>query len=355
MSASRTARRRRVPVPGALLAAVLLAGCSDAGAGSGGGEPELGAIAVNPATASLSLPMDAYMDTEADALRMGRVQEGLVARCMARYGFTYEGVTAVEHAPAAAAEDRHAYLFGLADPAKAAAHGYDKTAGEGKPAKPPSPKLSDSAYTVLHGEPPGGGGQGAPPAPDALNEEDAARVDSGIEVGGRKVPAGGCGREGYRRLYAPAKDSVDLLFAFGLAGEAHDRSKGDSRVVDVLRRWSACMDKSGYTGIKTPYEVVEKLGLQSDLGGGQGRRHLQARGEPRGDLVRRREGLSAAARRGERGDARPLRAAARRPLQAGGLGRLNRGTTKGRYSTPERGSTGPCVVRGAAGRAPQGS
>ncbi|MEU7065263.1 hypothetical protein [Streptomyces sp. NPDC046161] len=266
LSPSRTAGPRRVPVPAALLAAVLLAGCSDAGARSGGGEPELGPVDVNPATASLSLPMDAYMDTEADALRMGRVQEGLVARCMARYGFTYEGVTAVERTPAGAAEDRHAYLFGLADPARAAAHGYDKTAGVGKPAKPPSPKLSDSAYTVLHGEPPGGG-QGGRQAPDALNEEDASRLDSGIEVGGRKVPAGGCGREGYRRLYAPTKDSVDLLFPFGLSGEAHDRSKGDSRVVDVLRRWSACMDKSGYTGIKTPYEVVEKLGLQSDLGG----------------------------------------------------------------------------------------
>ncbi|MEU7553940.1 hypothetical protein AB0B01_16600 [Streptomyces sp. NPDC044571] len=262
-------RPRRIPVPAALLAAVLLAGCSGAGGGtgSGGGEPKLGAVAVNPATSSLSLPMDAYMDTEADTMRMGRVQEGLVAACMARYGFTYEGVTAVGRSAGGAPGDRHAHLFGLADPAVAAAHGYDKTSGEGKPAKPPAPKLSDSAYTVLHGEPPGGGGPGAQPPPDALNEEDAARVDSGIEVGGQKVPAGGCGREGYRKLYAPTKDSVDLLFAFGLAGEAHDRSKGDSRVVEVLRKWSACMDKSGYTGLKTPYEVVEKLGLQSDLGG----------------------------------------------------------------------------------------
>ncbi|MGW7103534.1 hypothetical protein [Streptomyces sp. NPDC054838] len=263
----RIAGFRRLPVPAVLLAAVLLAGCSDSGGGSGAGEPESGAVAVNPPTSSLSLPMDAYTDTEADALRMGRVQESLVARCMTRFGFTYDGVTAVEHAPAGAAQDRHAYLFGLADPARAAAHGYDKTSGEGRPAKPAAPRLSDSAYTVLHGEPPGGGGQGAQPPPDALNEEDAARVDSGIEVGGQKVPAGGCGREGYRKLYAPTKDSVDLLFAFGLAGEAHDRSKGDSRVADVLRKWSACMDKSGYTGIKTPYEVVEKLGLESDLGG----------------------------------------------------------------------------------------
>ncbi|MEU6892988.1 hypothetical protein ABZ934_14535 [Streptomyces sp. NPDC046557] len=263
----RTAGFHRIPVPAVLLAAVLLAGCSDSGGGSGAGEPELGAVAVNPPTSSLSLPMDAYTDTEADALRMGRVQENLVARCMARFGFTYDGVTAIEPSPGAAAQDRHAYLFGLADPARAAAHGYDKTSGEGRPAKPAAPKLSDSEYTVLHGETQGGDGQGAQPPPDALNEEDAARVDSGIEVGGQKVPAGGCGREGYRKLYAPTKDSVDLLFAFGLEGEAHDRSKGDSRVADVLRKWSACMDKSGYTGIKTPYEVVEKLGLESDLGG----------------------------------------------------------------------------------------
>ncbi|GAA2614798.1 hypothetical protein GCM10010425_04290 [Streptomyces spororaveus] len=259
-----TSRRRRPAAAPAtvLLAAVLLAGCAGTG-GSGGGEPELGPVEVNPATATLSLPMDAYTDTEAERIRMGQVQQALVSRCMARYGFTYEGVRPAE-AAGAGAEDRHAYLFGLADPAYAAAHGYDKSAGEGSPAKPAPPPLSDSAYVVMTGEQPGAR---SGTAPDANSEEEAAQVDSGLTAAGQKVPAGGCGREGYRKLYAPTKDSVDLLFTFGLSSEAHDRSRQDSRVVDVLRKWSSCMDKSGYAGIESPYDVVEKLGLADDRGG----------------------------------------------------------------------------------------
>ncbi|MFB7261211.1 hypothetical protein ACFCXH_03495 [Streptomyces nojiriensis] len=256
-----TSRRRRPAAPAAaLLSAALLAGCAGTG-GSGGGEPELGPVEVNPATAALSLPMDAYTDTEAERIRMGRVQQALVSRCMARYGFTYEGVRAAE---APGAEDWHAYLFGLADPAYAAAHGYDKSAGAGSPAKPAAPQLSDSAYVVMNGERPGAQGG---TAPDANSEEEAALVDSGLTAAGQKVPAGGCGREGFRKLYAPTKDSVDLMFAFGLASEAHDRSRQDSRVVDALGKWSSCMAAAGYAGIESPYDVVEKLGLQDAPGG----------------------------------------------------------------------------------------
>ncbi|WP_405439147.1 hypothetical protein OG373_17415 [Streptomyces avidinii] len=259
-----TSRRRRpAAAPAAvLLTAVLLAGCAGTG-GAGDGEPELGPVEVNPATAALSLPMDAYTDTEAERIRMGQVQQNLVSRCMARYGFTYEGVRSAEP-PGAGAEDRHRYLFGLADPQFAAAHGYDKTSGEGTPAKPQAPQLSDSAYVVMTGEQPGTqGGR----IPDANTEEEAAAVDSGLTAAGQKVPAGGCGREGYRKLYAPTRDSVDLLFTFELASEAHARSRQDSRVVDALEKWSSCMDKSGYTGIESPYDVVEKLGLENDKGG----------------------------------------------------------------------------------------
>lgn len=258
-----TSRRRRpAALATVLLAAALLAGCAGTG-GSGGGEPELGPVEVNPATSALSLPMDAYTDTEAERIRMGRVQQALVSRCMARYGFAHEGVRSAE-APGAGPEDRHAYLFGLADPAYAAAHGYDKSAGEGSPAKPAPPQLSDSAYVVMNGERPGAQ---SGTAPDANTEEEAALVDSGLTAAGQKVPAGGCGREAFRKLYAPTKNSVDLLFTFGLASEAHDRSRQDSRVVDVLKKWSSCMDKSGYAGIESPYDVVEKLGLQDDRGG----------------------------------------------------------------------------------------
>ncbi|MFE3938574.1 hypothetical protein ACFXPJ_33660, partial [Streptomyces goshikiensis] len=142
--------------------------------GPGGPQPPLGTVELNPATASISLPMDAYTDSEAEAVRMGRVQEGLVSRCMARYGFTYEGPRPAAGAAGAASEDRHRYLFGLADPAYAAAHGYDKGAATGmtggKREKPPAPQLSDSAYAVMHGERRGAAPAGGR-APDAATEE----------------------------------------------------------------------------------------------------------------------------------------------------------------------------------------
>ncbi|MCY0953561.1 hypothetical protein [Streptomyces sp. H27-S2] len=112
-------------------------------------------------------------------------------------------------------EDRHRYLFGLADPDHAAAHGYDKSAGRGAPPKPPAPQLSDSAYAVMNGT-----------------------------------------QRGARDGRAPDATS-----------EAHERSERDSRVVAVLAAWSACMEKSGYGGIRTPYDVVEEAGLADDKGG----------------------------------------------------------------------------------------
>ncbi|EDX22315.1 hypothetical protein [Streptomyces sp. Mg1] len=63
------------------------------------------------------------------------------------------------------------------------------------------------------------------------------------------------------------KDSQDLLFKFGLASEAQSGTSRGRRVAGVLAKWSACMDKSGYTGIKSPYDVVDGLGLQDDKGG----------------------------------------------------------------------------------------
>lgn len=269
---SATGPAHRPLLPAATLLALVLTGCSDPDGGSGHEEPKLGEIAVAPAAASLSLPLDAYTDTDAETARMGQVQQRLLARCMARYGFPYEEVRPAGSAAAAGpggaggAEGRHRTLFGAADPVFAAAHGYDTTAGKGRPVKPPAPALSESAAMVMHGERQGAE-QPTTPAPDAQTEEEAAQVDSGIDVGGQKVPAGGCAREAYRKLYAPTKGSVDLLFPFGLASEAHERSKGDSRVTRVLKDWSACMEKSGYAGLKDPYEVVQKLGLEADPGG----------------------------------------------------------------------------------------
>ncbi|MFD6969381.1 hypothetical protein [Streptomyces sp. NPDC059979] len=260
------AHRRRPTAAAAALAATLLAGCGGSGdaKGEGGGEPALGPVAVNPATASISLPMDAYTDSDAERERMGDAQRRLTARCMSRYGFSYEQPAGPATGGAASKEDRHQNLYGVVDPAYAAAYGYAPDAGRPRAPRPPVPQLSDSASTVLFGQRPGDKGK-ADPGP--ASDEEAQKTDSGLTVGGQQVPAGGCQREGYRKLYAPSKDSVDLLFTFGLASEAHTRAQEDSRVGAVLRKWSDCMAKAGYSGVTSPYEVVEKLGLGSDQGG----------------------------------------------------------------------------------------
>ncbi|MFJ5552629.1 hypothetical protein [Streptomyces sp. NPDC093225] len=267
MSRNFPVRARLVP-PGlaaALAAALALTGCSGPAPADAerAAEPPLGAVAVNPATASLALPLDAYQDTAEENRRMDAVQDRLTSRCMARYGFGY-AAPASPPASAAAAGDRHRYLYGLADPAYAAAHGYDKDAGAPRPPKPHGPPLGDSAYTVMYGERPGVPGASGP---DPRTQEEADETPSGIAVGGRPVPPGGCQREGYRKLYAPAKDSVDLLYAFGLASEAHTRAGRDSRVRAVLAKWSSCMAQGGYPGLPGPYDVQRKLGLAADPGG----------------------------------------------------------------------------------------
>ncbi|WP_329377857.1 hypothetical protein OG625_08360 [Streptomyces sp. NBC_01351] len=264
-TAVRLGHHRGVSVAAVTMATCLLAGCSDGGGGAAKGEPELGPVASNPATASLAFPMDAYTDSEADSRRMEHVQDRMISECMARYGFQYVGPRSYSGpTPSANAEDRHRYRYGTADPAHAARYGYDKQAGAGPQAKPARPELSDSAMLVLNGV---RSGESVQNRPDPVSHEEAEKTDSGISVGGKKVPPGGCGREGYRRLYAPTKDSVDLLFGFGLSSEALDRSKNDSRVRDVVAKWSACMAEAGYAGIETPYDVVEKLGLAGDKGG----------------------------------------------------------------------------------------
>ncbi|MFE2166155.1 hypothetical protein ACFXB3_13955 [Streptomyces sp. NPDC059447] len=263
------AQRRRSTAAAALLAVTLLAGCADTGGAKGksGGEPALGPVAVNPATISLSFPMDAYTDTDSERGLMDAAQYRLTAQCMARYGFSYEQAPKpAADVAAASKEDRHQNLFGTVDPVYAATYGYAPDAGRPRPPRPTPPQLSDSASTVLFGQrPEDSGRQQADPGP--MSDEEAQAADSGLTVGGQKVPAGGCQREGYRKLYTPTKDSVDLLFSFGLASEAHTRAQEDSRVGEVLAKWSECMGKAGYGGVKSPYEVIEKLGLQNDKAG----------------------------------------------------------------------------------------
>ncbi|MFF5973604.1 hypothetical protein ACFY7C_18960 [Streptomyces sp. NPDC012769] len=261
----RSARHRRAAAVTSVLTAALLAclpvGSAAARDGSGHrDEPSLGRILVNPPTASLVLPFDSITDSSAERRLSDVAQNRLTTRCMARYGVTY----ARQDPPVVSGpEDRHRYLFGLADPVFAATHGYDRTAGEPRPPRPEQPELDEDAFTALYGHRPGD----TPPFHDPLSEEEAQEQDSGVQVNGRTVPVDGCLGEGYRTLYVPTRASLDPTFPFQLAAEAHARAKEDSRLQRVYRLWSRCMERAGYPGIENPYLVQEKLNLWDDPGG----------------------------------------------------------------------------------------
>ncbi|MFE6067310.1 hypothetical protein [Streptomyces sp. NPDC056525] len=224
------------------------------------GEPALGRILINPATADLKLPFDSVTDTAAERRMTDVAQNRLITRCMARYGITY---VRQDPAPVTGPEDPHRYLFGLADPAFAATHGYDTTAGTPRPPRPEEPPLNDDGLTALYGHRPGD----TLPMPDPLSEEEAQQTDTGIKVNGVSVPVHGCLGEGYRTLYFPTRTSIDALFPFMLSSEAHTRAKADSRMQRVFGLWSRCMARAGYPGIETPYEVTRKLDFGDDLDG----------------------------------------------------------------------------------------
>ena len=223
-------------------------------------EPVLGPVLVNPPTASLDLPFDSVTDSAAERRLTDVAQKRLTTRCVARYGVTYEPQ---DPPPVSGPEDRHKYLFGLADPVFAAAHGYDSTAGEPRPPRPEEPELTADGFTALYGHRP----DEMPPMTDPISEEEAQERDSGVPVNGLSVPVDGCLGEGYRTLYVPTRASIGPMFPFEIASEAHARATADSRMRRTYRAWSICMTHAGYPGIETPYLVQEKLDLGADPGG----------------------------------------------------------------------------------------
>lgn len=212
----------------ATLAAAALAGCSaDPGAPPEAGErlvvtpPAVTAIPRLDTVRGLALPTDAYRPTQDELRLVSAAEHKLIAECMTRYGFTWEGRPAEQ--PTANQVDR---LYGVADPDTARRYGYHvpsndgsrerlRRSGAGRP-------LSPTEVLVLEG---GEGGSRA--------------------YQGRKILAGGCAGEARRRV--TGVDDIDpIRIADVITVEMWQKSTSDPRVVEVVAAWSACMKESGY-------------------------------------------------------------------------------------------------------------
>ncbi|MEW1694151.1 hypothetical protein ACIQCR_16375 [Streptomyces sp. NPDC093249] len=233
-----------------LLSAALLTACSS-GSGDGGGgsarEPAIGTVPRLLSTTGLSFPLDGYATTDEQRRKLEQAQSRVTSDCMTRFGFTYE--LPVTPSPTGGAGNSRRY--GLTDAAQAARYGYVPNRGARPPAKTAARTLSATGRLALNGPE----FKGAQP----MSLEESRAEDSGKTLDGRKVPVGGCLREGYLTVYAPKKGALDSMFVTNLVMDANSRSREDSRVVAAVKAWSACMAEKGY-------KVDEPVSPQSDLG-----------------------------------------------------------------------------------------
>ncbi|MHA6760849.1 hypothetical protein [Streptacidiphilus sp. PAMC 29251] len=242
----------------ALLVAVALSGCSSSSHGGSGssGEPAIGAVPTLLSTATLSYPLDSYLETNSQVDEFTQAQNLLISRCMKTFGFDYtpEGLT-VGNQPAGSANSRK---YGLTDAVSAATYGYRNPVTA--PAKPVQPSLSANETLALSGP-----AVAISAMPMSLEEEQAAAASAKAKAGspsvnGAAIPVGGCSRESFLQLYAPKKGAVDIEFATGLAMDSFTRAEQDSRVVKAIADWSSCMAASGYHSTH-PVSPQQDLGL----------------------------------------------------------------------------------------------
>ncbi|MEU7020531.1 hypothetical protein ABZ990_07705 [Streptomyces sp. NPDC046203] len=238
------------------LSAALLTACSSDPGDKGGDttkEPAIGTIPKLLSAADLSYPLDSYMATTEQNRKLEQAQARVTSDCMARFGFTY---TMRQTPPSGRSGNEGRY--GLTDATAAARYGYTPNRGVAPPAKPLNPKLSASGELALGGP----DYKGAQP----MSLEESEATDSGKTLGGKKVPIGGCIREGYLKIYAPKKGAQDIMFVTNMAGDAFSRAHDDSRVSAAIKAWSACMAEKGYkTG--DPVSPQHDLGLDPNTYG----------------------------------------------------------------------------------------
>ena len=212
-------RLRRVGACGvAGLAAATVCACGTGGApGQGGGlaqgstrPPAVGSVpSLDPASGSMALPLDAYYPTATQYADFTNVMNQLVSRCVKQHGFNYPVVIHQPMSYASVPGRGHFYDFGVTSMRFAATYGYHN-------------RIPESHPTTSTGQ----------PLPKSLNMSKA-----------EGVALSACGASISRRT-GWASNWSDLVQNLGIA--TWQQSESDARVLDLFRKWSACMARQGY-------------------------------------------------------------------------------------------------------------
>ncbi|MCY0937491.1 hypothetical protein, partial [Streptomyces sp. H34-S4] len=244
--------RRLLRPLGVALLPLALAGCggSAPAGGPAGEEPPIGATPTLLASGDLRFPLDVYIPSGEQNSQLAKAQDRLVDQCMQRYGFRYES----PRAGSAAQPRDESRRYGLSDAAVATRYGYNNPVLENRPPKPAPKQLGPNEKLFLNGEE-----QVDPAKPVPMSQEESEKSGLGsLTVDGKKVPSGGCMRESFLKLYAPVKNSVDVMVPQNFGFDAYGRSRQDTRVEKAIKEWSACMAEKGY---RTDDPVSPELGF----------------------------------------------------------------------------------------------
>ncbi|WP_190194995.1 hypothetical protein [Streptomyces minutiscleroticus] len=150
--------------------------------------------------------------------------DALTAKCMARYGLQYKA-TPVETPPG----QSRSRLYGITDEREASVYGYHNperrpSGTSGKPARTPDEQA------VLNG-----------------------KISA---FAGKKVPKGGCAAESSMTILSGPHKVDNVRLADELIFSSSAKAQDDSRVQSAFKKWSVCMNDSGYS-YESPVAVLE--------------------------------------------------------------------------------------------------
>lgn len=231
---------RRAGVWCTTVATLLLMACTSGSGSEAEPEPEVGPTPTVTSAAQLRPPLDAYRITRKDYIALQRAAWLLTRDCVRRFGGEYTQPESAVVANLPGFENDNDRRYGLFDPDSAAKRGYNV---------PPS----DTGVS----EP--GGGDGTDPQAgksDGWNPSAAelllvrgvsAGADTPTDANGKPLPKGGCAGEADRTLAKDVKKPANDKLGGELSIQAHKRSEADSRVRAVMKRWSDCMARGGFT------------------------------------------------------------------------------------------------------------
>ncbi|MFE6665720.1 hypothetical protein ACFVFH_19440 [Streptomyces sp. NPDC057697] len=214
-------------VPMGLAGAILLTSCA-----SHESSPDVASEVKAPVllkSVDLRLPLETYLFSESEQLRMDEARAALNTTCMRRFGLSYDpGSPGPPLGPRSLMDRR----YGVTDEAEARSFGYHLGDRDPRTHPSPTPKpLTATQSKVLLGTSPDGSGSADNGNAPLLN--------------GLRIPAEGCMGESMKKLADGGRigptDQVRNANA-----QSFKTTMADARVVKVFEAWSQCMKKQGY-------------------------------------------------------------------------------------------------------------